>query len=308
MQIRLILLIVWLLALCLAHAQKGRKAIYNFQTDYYWDSTLYKSEMAFYYELKGVDIYESHYPVKVYDYSIIKKDSPLIQEHVYHVDNFRYKPYHYKRIKDSLAIVFWDYGEKKPATHVDYILRSGDSVAWMMEKNVLVGENRGEKSLSGKTKYLGTKKLIVGGRLVDVYCFEENHRLSGVDMLYYNITEVCIDTATLIPVQFVRRKYNRNGSYTNYFSITKINAVTSIVPRYGYEADLALYENKTVKWTQKQRDVFLNNTSLGENSKPYMRCLLSLLDGYVSFYNYERNPLFKQIAIHSKCDPLIPKQ
>ena len=103
---RYTLITILLLTFSFAISQTKKKTIYNFQTDYYWDSTLYESSMTFYYDLKNAKIYQSNYPVKVYQYSKIIKDSPLVKKDIYYTDNFKYEPFSYKKNKDSISIVF----------------------------------------------------------------------------------------------------------------------------------------------------------------------------------------------------------
>ena len=137
---RYTLITILLLTFSFAISQTKKKTIYNFQTDYYWDSTLYESSMTFYYDLKNAKIYQSNYPVKVYQYSKIIKDSPLVKKDIYYTDNFKYEPFSYKKNKDSISIVFFDYEKNKLSSHVDYILNVNDSVSFMLDKKNLINQ------------------------------------------------------------------------------------------------------------------------------------------------------------------------
>lgn len=96
--------------------------------------------------------------------------------------------------------------------------------------------------------------------------------------------------------------------YTNYFTITKIKSITSTIAKYSYQKDLTLYEDNSLQWTQKQRESFLKNYSNDPKAHNYIECLLGLLDGQVSFYNFEHNPAFKLKVVRSKCDEFILKE
>ncbi|MDR6338752.1 hypothetical protein HNQ91_001803 [Filimonas zeae] len=304
------LFIALLLTSSLAVAQKKNKVIYNFQTDYYWDNTLYKSEMAFYYDLKNGVINEAHYPVKVYQYTNLKQDSTWRKRtDVYYDDRTSYHSYWYKKIKDSLALVFFNAATKKEEVHVNYILRAGDSVSGILDGAELKDGHAFTPYVGGISKYLGQRALMIAGKVKQTYCLEEKHRNLDADVSYYYITEVYIDTASLTPVLFIKRRYNRNDVYTNYFSITRVKSVTNVLPSYAYQEDLILYENKILKWTAKQKAAFLNHYPFNNaKMRPYMECLLTLLDGSVSFYNWESSRQFKNIASHSKCNSLIPEE
>ena len=305
---RYTLITILLLTFSFAISQTKKKTIYNFQTDYYWDSTLYESSMTFYYDLKNAKIYQSNYPVKVYQYSKIIKDSPLVKKDIYYTDNFKYEPFSYKKNKDSISIVFFDYEKNKLSSHVDYILNVNDPVSFMLDKKNLINQqSKNGIYVNGKSKYLGIRTVFVDNIPRQAYCFEENHKIINPDVRYYGITDIYIDTATLMPVQFVRRRYNMKDIYTNYFSITKIKTLTSTVPQYSYQKDLILYKNHSLKWTQKQRESFLNTYADDPEAQKYMICLLGFLDGQVSFYNVERNPIFKSMVVNSKCNEFIPK-
>lgn len=265
--------------------------------------------MAFYYDLKNDKIYQANYPVNIYQYSEIVKDSPLLKKDIYYTDNFKYEPFSYKKHKDSISIVFFDYEKNKLNSHVDYILNVNDSVSFMLDKsNLIKRQSKNGIYIDGKSKYLGIRTVLVNNKPRQTFCFEENHKTLNADVRFYSITEVYIDTATLVPVLFISRRYNMNDTYTNYFSITKIKSITNAIPKYTFEKDLTLYEDKSLKWTQKQRDSFLNEYATETKAENYMKCLLNLLDGQVSFYNFERNPVFKSIVVKSKCDEFIPKE
>lgn len=265
--------------------------------------------MAFYYDLKNDKIYESNYPVKVYQYSKIIKDSPLVKKDIYYTDDFKYEPFSYKKREDSISIVFFNYEKKKLDSHVDYILNTNDSVSFMLDKSNLIDQqSKNGIYINGKSKYLGIRTVFINSKPRTTHCFEENHKTINPDIRSYSITEVYIDTATLVPIQFISRRYNMKDIYTNYFSITKIKSITNTIPKYVYQRDLTLYEDKTLKWTLKQRESFLKDYANDTKVENYMKCLLSLLDGQVSFYNFDRNPIFKSIAVKSKCDELIPKE
>jgi hypothetical protein len=251
--------------------------------------------MAFYYDLKNDKIYESNYPVKIYQYSKIIKDSPLVKKDIYYTDNFKYEPFFYKKNKDSISIVFFDYEKNKLSSHVDYILNKNDSVSFMLDKSNLIGQ----QSKNG---------IYINNKPRPTYCFEENHKTINPDVRSYNITEVYIDTATLIPLQFISRRYNMKDVYTNYFSITKIKTITNSIPQYDFQTNLTLYEDKSLKWTWKQRESFLQEYATDTQAAKYVKCLLDLLDGQVSFYNFDRNPIFKSIAAKGKCDEFLPKE
>lgn len=309
MLMRHTLIIILLLTFSFANSQTAKRSIYNFQTDYYWDSTLYRSTMAFYYDLKNDKIYESNYPVKAYQYSKIIKDSPLVKKDIYYTDDFKYEPFSYKKNKDSISIVFFNYEKNKLDSHVDYILNINDSVSFMLDKSNLINkQSKNGVYINGKSKYLGIRTIFINNKPQQTYCFEENNKTLAADVRFYSITEVYIDTATLVPVQFISKRYNMKDVYTNYFSVTKIKTITSTVPKYAFQQDLTLYEDKSLKWTQKQRESFLKDYANDTKAENYMKCLLNLLDGQVSFYNFDRNPIFKSIAVKSKCDELIPKE
>ena len=309
MLIRLSLIIISLLVFCFADSQTIKKTIYNFQTNYYWDSTLYKSAMTFYYELKNGKIYESNYRIKVYQYSKIIKDTPLVTKDIYYTYDSKYKPFSYKKNKDSISIVFFDYEKNRLNYHIDYILNTNDSVSSMLDKSNLINQqSKNGIYLNGKSKYLGKRTILINNNSRQTYCFEENHKTINPDILFYTIVEIYIDTASLIPVQFLSRRYNMKDDYTNYFTITKIKSITSTIAKYSYQKDLTLYEDNSLQWTQKQRESFLKNYSNDPKAHNYIECLLGLLDGQVSFYNFEHNPAFKLKVVRSKCDEFILKE
>lgn len=302
---KLILLFILYIIFIDANSQTTKKNIYNFQTDYYWDSTLYKSSLEFYYEIKKNKIYESNYPVKVYQNSKIIKDTPLKIKDIYVKDNIKYVPYFYKKIKDSISIVFFNYEKNMFITNFNYFINTNDSDTYVLDKSNLICQNsKNILSKNGKSKFLGIRTVFIKNDSIHTYCFEENHKTINEDVRFYYITEVYIDTLSLIPIQFISRQYNMKDIYTNYFSITKINTITNSIPNYKFQKDLILFEDKSLNWTQKQRDSFLQNyTSDTTNYENYyINCLLALLDGQVSFYNFDSSPIFKSIVSNSKCD------
>lgn len=299
-----------LLIYSFASAQTAKNNIYNFKTDYYWDSSLYRSAMTFYYECRNGKIYKSNYPVMYYSHSKIINDSPLLVKDIYQTYESKNEPFSYKKSSNSISIVFFDYSKNKISSHVNYILDVNDSVPFMLDKSVLISkQSKDGISFKGKSKYLGIRTVLLNNKPHPSYCFQENDKSPAFDVRFYSKTEVYIDTATLIPIQFISRRYNMDDIYTNYFSITKIKTITNTVPKYRFQKDLTLYEDRSLKWTQKQRESFLKDYSTNDKEADrYINCLLNLLDGQVSFYNFDRNLVFKAIVAESKCDEFIQKE
>lgn len=297
------LLFLSLISCFLAYPQKANKTFYNFQTDYYWDSTLYRSEMTLYFELKGKQIIECNYPVKQYQYSTIIKDSPFIQKDFYLSDNFKYEPYSYQKNKQSISIVFFDHQKKQRSSHINYLLNPHDSVDGMLDKSMLIEQQSNNGlSFSGTSKYIGKKIILVNNHPRVCYSFIENHKRDAADLQYYIIREMYLDSANLVPVQYIDRTYTYNDQYTHYYNITKVKSITTTLPNFKTPKDLLLYELKTLQWTAKQRAVFLSKSVNDPKGTKYLNCILNQIDGVVSFYNYEINPLFKSIVRESKCE------
>lgn len=302
------LIILFVLTTSFANSQTTKGNVYNFQTDYYWDSTLYKSTMAFNYELKNGKVHQSNYPVKIFQYSEVVTDSPLITKPVYETDNFKYEPYSYRKNKDSIFLIFFDYSKNMYSSHLNYLLNINDSVNLLLDKSSLIDkQSTNGISVKGRSKYIGIRTVSVSGKPRQTYCFEENDKSLTTDLRYYFVTEVYIDTMTLVPVQFISRRFKKNDNYTNYFSVTKVHSVTTTIPKYTFQKELTLYEDSSLRWTQKQREAFLKEYTRDTKSKKYITCLLEILDGQISFYDFDSKPLFKTIVTNNSCNEVIPK-
>lgn len=266
--------------------------------------------MVYYYEIINGKIYETNYPITTYVIDEIVQDSPLVTKGYYYTDDYSYEPFYYKKNKDSISMFFFDYGKNQWTSQVNYILNQRDSVSPMASKsNLIRNQTKNQIFLDSKSKYLGKRIVIIEDNPRQTYCFEENNKRFGNDVRHYELTEIYIDSATLIPVQFIRRKYNMKDVYTNYYSITKVQSLTADIPFYTDEKDLIVYDNKSLKWTQKQREWFLEKYAQDDpEGKSYINCILDSLDGMVSFYDCEQSRLFKTITLKSKCDVFIQKK
>ncbi len=300
---RYIFTIISFLTFDLAYSQTEQRIIYNFQRDSYWDSTLYLSEMAFYYEIKDSVILRSHYPIRTYLYSEAVSTYPLKMAHIYDTTTLDPQIFSYNKNGDSISIVFFNSNKNKPIYFTNHIVNTKDSIYSRQSE-----EKPASLSLRKTTRYSGIKTVTVDGIPKAAYCFEEYPELEAYyESLFYDITETYIDTVTLIPLQFVHKRYNKKHQYTNYFSVTRINAITDTIPKFSDEKELKLFEYKPLDWTEKQKSSFLKIHAYLDNDE-YIQCLSTLLDGQVSFFKVEETIQFKKAVTDSPCNKYISKK
>jgi hypothetical protein len=272
----------------------------HFRTDYYWDTTLYKSEQDYYYEINNGKITQKEYPVLQYMFTKIISDTPLITKNTFERRGWSECTYKYIRKGNSIYLQYFDLGKRKLHLNKEYSLNYSDTVKWLAAKNSL--ECKDEISVSGFSTYLGEETISINGKQFKTFKFLEDHYQLSSHSSYYT-KEVFLDQTTLIPLKFITTQYNfKSQLKESYSSVTILDSSSKALPDYTNKKtnDLILYENESKVWTERQKKAFLK--MLSPDMKQYGDCLLKKLDGYISFFHFERNMYFKRLVTGKECE------
>lgn len=139
----------------------------HFRTDYYWDTTLYKSEQNYYYDLSAGKITQKEYPVLQYMFTNIISDTPLVTKDTFERRGRSDYPYKYIRKGNNIYLQYFDLGKRKLRLNKEYSLNSSDTVKWLAEKNSL--DSKDGISVSGFSTYLGEETVEVNGKQFEAF-------------------------------------------------------------------------------------------------------------------------------------------
>lgn len=284
----------------LAFSQTLTDKYLHFKQDHYLDTTLYKSEQSFYYEVNLGTIIEKNYPVLQYLYTNVVSDTPLVTIDSFARRNIAGYPYKYIRKGNFIYLRYFDLQKHQLQLHKEYSLDIKDTVKWLAEKGSL--DSRYGISVDGFSTYLGEATLKINDKEFSVFRFLEDHYQPGSHPSYYT-TEIYLEKKTLIPIKFITTHYDyKTRQKQLYNSITVLASSGNTLPDYTNKKtdDLVLYENKSTAWTEKQKQEFLENFS--PNMRPYADCLLKKLDGRISYFNFKQNIYFKRLIVGKECE------
>ena len=272
----------------------------HYKTDYYWDTTLYKSEQVYYYEVNKGKITQKAYPVLQYQFTKIISDSPLVTKDEFQRRNLTDYPYKYIRKENSIYLQYFDLGKRRLKLNRQYSLDVRDTVKMLANKSSLDSEDG--ISVGGFSTFLGEEKIEINGRQFQTFRFLEEHAQGNSHLRYYK-KEVFLEKETLIPIKFVFVNYDDTGKQKLFYStVTVLNFSGNILADYTNKTtgDLVLYEIKSTTWTEQQKQVFLSVFSTEE--KQYADCLLKKLDGHIRFYHFEKSIHFRALLSNKECE------
>jgi hypothetical protein len=298
---RPLLTILMILAKTFIFGQSLSDKYLHFKTDYYWDTTFYKSEQDFYYQINHGLITQKEYPVLQYVFTIIISDSPLVTKDSFERRGFSQYPYKYIRKGNSIYLQYFDQGKRKLQLNREYSLNPTDTANLLVEKNSL--DSKDGISFAGFSTYLGKEIIEINGKQFQTFHFSENHEVSGIDATPY-IKEVFLEQSSLLPIKLITTYYydDEMRQKALYSSVTTLNSSSNSLPDYTNKTtgDLVLYENKSTVWTNQQKQAFLKMFSSDKQS--FAECLLKKLDSHISFFHFEQTPYFRNLLMNKVCD------
>lgn len=294
------LTILSLLATTFAVSQSLSDKYLHYKIDYYWDTTLYKSQQVYYYEVTNGDIRQKEYPVLQYMFTRIISDTPFVKKDTFERRGWSQYPYKYVKKDNSIYLQYFDLGKRKLRLNKEYSLNRTDTVKWLADKNSLDSKNG--ISVGGFSTYLGEETIKINGKKFMTFHFLEVHDQLSSHPSYYT-TEVFLEQKALIPIKFVSTNYDyKTRQKLLYNSVSLLNFSGNNLPNYTRMTtdSLILYESKSIVWTEQQKQVFLNMFSSG--MKQYAECLLKKLDGHISFFHFEQDMYFKRLVVNNECE------
>lgn len=296
---------LFILHIILAHisfSQNIKDKYLHYRTDYYWDTTLYKSEKDFYYHISNGEIVEKKYPVLRHLFTQVVNENPLQLKDSFYIDKVEYPSYKYVKKKNCIYVEFFNHYKHKKRQYKQYSLNSADSIP-LMDKNSI--DDAQGITLRGYSIFQGTEKIMLRDTQYNTLKFLEIHDNLNSHPSYYT-TVVFLEINSLIPVKFIYTSYNPQTKQKAYYRHeTLLNASGTILHDYSAlkAKDLVLFENKSTTWTEQQKKQFMQKFLPKE--KEFGECLLKMLDGNISFYGHERNEYFRSMVINKKCEEYL---
>jgi hypothetical protein len=270
----------------------------HYKTDYYWDTTLYKSEQAYYYEVTDGKITERGYPVLQNLFTKIISDSPVVTKDTFETRTWSRHPYKYIKKGSDIYLQYFDLGKRKLRLNKEYCLTGSDTIKWLADKYSL--DNKDGIYVSGYSTYQGEEMVEINGRQFKAYHFSENHPAGSFDARSY-VKDVFLEQKSLVPIKFVTIYYDdKTGQKDLYSATTILSSSGSALPDYTGKTpeDLVLYEDRNLIWTEQQKQAFLKLFKSGQ----YADCLLKKLDGHISFFHFEQNMYFRNLVRSRQCE------
>lgn len=272
----------------------------HFQTDYYWDTTLYKSDQVYFYEVTNGRITQKVYPVLQYLFTKIISDTPWITKDTFQRRDRSDYPYKYIRKGNSIYLQYFDLRKRKLQLHKEYSLDHRDTVNWLANKKSL--DSKYGISVGGFSTYLGEETIQINGKPFNTFHFLEDHDESGSHPSYYTI-DVFLDKTTLIPIKYIQTNYDYiTRQRLLYNSITMLATSGNTLPDYTNKRveDLVIYENKSTTWTERQKQEFFKKYPA--DMKQYVDCLIRKLDGHISFFHFEQSMRYMRVNVSKECE------
>lgn len=298
---RPILIIISLLVTTLSFGQSLSDKYLHYKTDYYWDTTLYKSLQVYYYEVTNGKITQKEYPVLQYMFTRIISDTPLVTKDTFESRGWSGYPYKYVRKGNNIYLQYFDLGKRKLQLNKEYSLNRGDTVKWLADKNSL--DSKDGISVGGFSSYIGEEIVQINGNQFKTYHFSEKHPVTGFDARSYT-KEVFLEQTNLLPLKFVTTYYydDKMRQKDLYYSVTTLNLSSNSLTDYTSKTteNLILYESKSTAWTNQQKQAYLEMFTSDE--QPFARCLLKKLDGHISFFHFEQNIYYRRLVIKKDCE------
>jgi hypothetical protein len=294
-------IILCVLATTLTFSQSLSDKYLHYKTDHYWDTTVYKSEQVYYYEVANGKITQKDYPVLQYMFTRFISDTPLVTKDTFERRGRSQYPYKYIKKGNSIYLQYFHLGKKKLQLNKEYSLNHGDTVKWLADKSSLDSKER--ISVAGFSTYLGEETIEINSKEFKTYHFAEIHPVNGLDARPY-IKEVFLEQTNLLPIKLATTYYNDDEMRQKdlYYSVTTLNLSGSSLPDYTNKTtdSLILYENKSTVWTNQQKQAFLEMFS--SDKQPFAQCLLKKLDGHISFFHFEQNLYFTSLVLKKECE------
>ena len=271
----------------------------HFRSDYFWDTILYKSAFDYYYEVEQGKIRENQYPVLFYHHSELDPDSPGRKTDIFFRQPLSSSPpWQYIQKGSRIYLRCIDPNSQKLRLHLQYQLNSRDTVRGLAEIRSL--DDPAGTTISGSSTYQGVETIWINGKSFKTFCFLEIFPGPGDHQSSYTRT-VYLDQTRLIPLKLVRSGFNRKGGSDLYRTVTTLVASGDTVPDYSTQKtrDLVVYENKTLTWTERQKEEFLRFFTAEQAG--YAACLLEKLNGHISFFHFERSEYFMALLNGKEC-------
>lgn len=272
----------------------------HYKTDYYWDTTLYKSEQVYYYEVTNGKITQKEYPVLQYMFTKIVSDTPMVTKDTFERRGWSEYPYKYVKNDNSIYLQYFDLEKRKLRIIKAFSLNRSDTVRSLPDKNTL--DSKDGISVDGYSTYLGEKTIEINGKQFSTFHFMEDHDQLSSNPSFYT-KEVFLERKTLIPIKFVTTNYDyKTRRRLLYSSVTVLTSSSTALADYTHKTtdDLVLYENKSTAWTEQQKQLFMEMFS--PDMKQYVDCLLKKLDGHISFFHFEQSMYFKRLVVGKECE------
>lgn len=284
----------------LLHSQLLTDKYLHFKKDYYWDTICYRSVHDYYYENNNRGhLVEKKYPVKEYLFSTILNNSPLVTKDSFQIKNSSAYPFRYVKKENAIYLEYYDKAKKRLQRNKEYSLLAADTVENLAEKGTLGSENG--ISVSGFSVYKGVKNISINNVLFSTYCFFEFHEISSESIFFTN--EIYLEKRTLIPIKTVTvstdKKYERKDWYS---IVTNLISSSQILADYSEKTaeDMTISKNTNITWSEKQKEEF--RKMFPASKQVFADCLISKLDGKISFFESKNNVQFKRIVFNKECE------
>lgn len=297
---RIFLPILSLLVTSFTFSQNLSDKYLHFRTDYYWDTTLYKSEQVHFFEVTNGRITKKVYPVLQYLFTKIISDTPLITKDTFQRRDRSDYPYKYIRKRNSIYLQYFDLRKRKLRLNKEYSLDHRDTVNWLANKGSL--DSKYGITVEGFSTYIGEETIQINGKLFTSFHFLEDHYSPGSHGSYFTI-DVFFDKTTLIPIKYIQTNYDYiTRERLLYNSITMLAASGNTLPDYTNKKleDLVIYENKSTAWTERQKQELFK--MYPTDTKEFIDCLIRKLDGYISFFRFEQDIRFISLLMSKECE------
>lgn len=290
-----LVLSLFLISKC-CYSQNLSDRFLHFKKNYFWDTSLYKSEQEFYFEIKNGKITQNYYPVLQYELSRIVSENPLVIKDSFSVHISSLPSYAYIKKGGKIYLQYFDQGQKKLQLNEEYSLNPVDTVRNLIEKGSIDGSLG--PSAEGFSVYLGDTLILLNGKQFETYRFKEHHdfKESCIDCIYHTI-EVYLDKATLIPLKYIYTNYKDRTKKMELYRIEKeLFYSSSSLPDFKNkkEEDLILFENKSLIWTERQRQEFI--ALFPAQMKDKAESIMKELDGKISFFHFEESLEFRNLV------------
>jgi len=258
--------------------------VYNFRTDYYYDSTVYESLWSYYVELNNNKIYKSEYPIVIDDYEEQLNDSTIIKSK--RTIKKRDEPYSYLLINDTIFIKFVHYNLNIDTLIPQFKIAKYDTIRDLLDANYFHFKSSSKwLPRKGYSIYLGPENLILNNREYSCLTFKIEEKSMAIDKTINSTQIVYLENNSLLLIKVITTYFDsKSNDLLPYHETTYLDSTSMVLPDFKTYSDLTIWKDTSLTWNSQQKNNFINKCPQIWGDQVDCACIMKLLNGSINYY------------------------